>query len=57
MINLKQYTDGKTHDFYTFEIETEAKVFFDNNPEYSNVYYSYGWGCWIASKTVTKRKQ
>jgi hypothetical protein len=49
---MERYTDNKTHDFYTFDFEEEAIVFSNENPEYTNVYYSYGWKSWVASKTM-----
>lgn len=42
------YLDG-LYDFYLFDFEEEARNF---DELYRNIYYSYGWKCWVASRTV-----
>lgn len=47
---MKNYKIDGLLDFYTFDYEEEAREFAKINKEYSNVYYSYGWKSWVASK-------
>jgi len=49
---MAHYTDGETHDFYTFFTEEAAHKFNAEHKEYDNIYYSYGWKAWCASKNI-----
>jgi len=45
------YKQEGLFDFYTFDFEENAQQFKKENKDYDNIYYSWGWKAWIASKT------
>ncbi len=51
---MKHYKEDGLFDFYAFDTEIEAKQFSVKNLEYNNIYYSWGWRAWIASKNIKK---
>jgi len=51
MNRLNHYEEEGLLDFYTFTSEEDAEQFKEENEDYNNIYYSYGWKTWIVSKT------
>jgi len=56
MNNANHYKEEGLLDFYTFTSEEDAEQFREESGDYNNIYYSWGWKAWIASKT-TKQYQ
>jgi len=47
----KHYKQEGLFDFYIFDFEENARQFKKENKDYDNIYYSWSWKAWVASKT------